>query len=117
MIEFLMLRMKEHMDIIKYENMLSQWSKSSSDTHMMQLWVDDVRSCIGGDVYENIKKEFIELENKRNDRECSMNCTETFSNPVVVQFKKDIGAENDLTEDIDEFLKFFEISIHGISGI
>ena len=114
MIEFLMCRMKDHMDTETYKLMLSTWSDSSSDANKMQSWVENVKSVIGGIVYENIKTEFIALEEERKSQECSMNCTETFSNPVVVQFKKDIGAEVSLDHNIHEFVKFFEIGLHGV---
>ena len=68
MIEFLMFRMKNHMDMETYESMLLRWKESSSSTEKMQEWVETVQSIIGKGVYESIKKEFRDIEDKKKEK-------------------------------------------------
>ena len=109
-----MLSMKNHMDIDVYEDFLKKWGDMNSDTEKMQHWVDEVRSHIGLGVYEEIKRQFLKEEQDKKDMESRMNCTQTFSTSRVVQFKKNIGADLFVEEDLKTFKEGIEVILHGV---
>lgn len=106
--------MEKHMDKATYDEFLRTWGDVNSDTERMQAWVDSVRSFIGFEVYEDIKNKFQREEVKRKERESAMHCTQTFSKPVNVKFKQDIGADLLVQEDLKTFKRGFEVVLCGV---
>lgn len=114
MIEFLMCEMKKHMDATTYESMLFRWGESSSNTEKMQEWVEMVQSIIGSSVYEGIKQDFRDMEEKKKERDGGMHCIQSFEKSSTVHFKKDIGAELTIDQDFESFKLDFKSIVCGL---
>jgi hypothetical protein len=114
MIEYLMTHMRQYMDDLTYRDFLGRWGDVNSDTEKMQRWVETVRICIGVTNYESIKARFVEEGRAKEERERSMNCTQASVKVPVVQFKKEIGADLIVEDDLETFMRGFEVVLNGI---
>ena len=111
-----MCRMEKHMDIKTYESLLLSWGESTSSEEKMQEWVEMVQSIIGKKVYENIKKDFRDIEEKKKERESGMHCIQSFEKSPTVNFKKDIGAELTIIQDFQSFKMDFSNVLGGLKN-
>lgn len=114
MIEFLMCRMENHMDMKTYESFLLRWGESTSSEEKMQEWVEMVQSVIGKRVYEGIKRDFRDIEDEKKRSESGMHCIQPFEKPSTVHFKKDIGAELTTIQDFESFRMDFSNILGGL---
>jgi len=100
-----------------YDDFIGKWVKMNSNMETMQSWVDDVRTFIGSTKYEEIKAQYIKKEKDREDLEASMNCTLPFRRyRSSVKFKRDIGADARIDEDLASFKGAFENVLNGVYG-
>ncbi len=117
MIDYLMVRMRDHMSPETHARLMRSWEGATSDAAQMQNWVDRVRLCIGAENYERIKRGFREKQDREKERERSMHCTQDFSRKrpgVRVRFKQDLGADPELEGDAESFVREFEVVLHGV---
>ena len=99
-----------------YTKLLEDLS-SSKTTLEIQRWVDNIQVLIGSEVYDNIKKEFRQLEDAKKTVTSRMHCTQSFAESPQVKFKNEVAGTVILDDEVEDFKDYFKTMFMGVVDI